>query len=104
MIEIIKQPQDQTAIYNSTAYFTVEATGVTSYKWYYRRSATASGWSATTMTGYNTATLEVAVTSARNGYQYRCLLKDDEGNEIYTEPATLNAVAETFEILVHPED
>ena len=88
---IISQPADQYAQVGEEAQFHVEATGAVSYKWQYRRSETAS-WMSTTMTGYNTDTLLVAVTAARNGYQYRCAITGEDGQVIYTEPATLYVV------------
>ena len=41
------------------------------------------------MTGYNTDTLQVAATNNRNGYKYRCVIIDANGNEHITEYATL---------------
>jgi hypothetical protein len=48
------------------------------------------------MTGYTTDTLQVEATSGRNGYWYRCRLQDEEGNEVYTEPAMLTTIAQTL--------
>jgi len=86
---IIKtQPKAANAFLGGNAQFTVKATGVTSWLWQYRRSETAN-WTSTTMTGYNTDTLMVAVTAARNGYQYRCVLTGEDGVKVYTEAAVL---------------
>lgn len=86
---IIKtQPKAANAFLGGNAQFTVKGTGVVSWLWQYRRSETAN-WTSTTMTGYNTDTLTVAVTAARNGYQYRCVLTGEDGVKVYTEAAVL---------------
>ena len=41
------------------------------------------------MEGYNTDTLTVTATIARNGYKYRCIVSDSYGNETISETATL---------------
>ena len=88
---IVSQPADCTVVVNSNAVFTVEAVGAVSYRWQYRRSATGT-WTETTMTGYNTDTLTVPATKARNGYQYRCIIKDAQGNTLTSDAATLTVV------------
>lgn len=88
---------------NGTVEFTV-ATNVPSgftYQWQYRRSETAT-WSNTTMTGYNTAVLEVEATKARNGYQYRCVLTGSKNSKLESKAATLH-VAEPVTITAQPE-
>lgn len=87
---IIKQPENQTVPVNGAAIFTIEAVGEgdLTYRWEYSRP-NDTRWSYTTMTGYNTNTLTVDATAARNGYQYRCEIKDATGAVAYTEVATL---------------
>ena len=41
------------------------------------------------MEGYATDTLTVTATVARNGYKYRCIVTDANGNETVTDYATL---------------
>jgi hypothetical protein len=41
------------------------------------------------MTGYNTDTLTVAATGARNGYDYRCIVTFADGTELASKPAEL---------------
>ncbi len=54
------------------------ATGATSYQWQYRTSSSGS-WQSATAEGNKTATLKVPGTAGRNGYQYRCQVKNSAG-------------------------
>ena len=87
---ITTQPASQTAYVGETVKFTVKAIGATSYQWYWRKNADAS-WAKSSLTGNATATLTVEVTAARNGYQYRCAVKNSTGTT-YSKSATLTAV------------
>ena len=74
---ITTQPKAVTAAVGDTARFTVAASGVEpAYQWQFNGG---TGWKNATLTGYNTATLSVPVTAARNGYQYRCVITDANG-------------------------
>ena len=84
----ITGPQDQTAT-SGTAVFTVEAAEGCTYTWQYQR-ADGTKWFFTTMEGYNTNELTVTVTASRDGYKYRCIIVDSNGNEYVTEAATLH--------------
>ena len=42
------------------------------------------------MTGYNTATLTVEATKARNGYEYRCVLTGSKNSKIESKAAVLH--------------
>ncbi len=87
--KVTKQPVSVKAAHNTKKTFTVTATGVgLKYQWQYRTSSTAS-WKNSTSTGYNTKTLTVAATTARNGYQYRCRVTDAGGNVVYSSAAKL---------------
>ena len=85
---ITTQPKSQTAAADTTVKFTVKAggTGLT-YQWYYRTSSTGT-WAKSTLTGAKTATLTVKATEARNGYQYKCRVSNDNGY-VYTSAVTL---------------
>ena len=61
--------------------------GNLSYQWYYRVSSSGT-WTKCTGTGYNTAMLTVEAKAYRNGYQYRCLVKNAAGS-VYTNTVTL---------------
>ena len=91
-LKITSQPADYTGEVGETAQFTVAATGTgLTYKWEWRRE-TMTTWSATTMTGYNTATLSVPVIAARDGLIYRCVITDGNGSTVTSEEAKLSVV------------
>ena len=86
---ITTQPADKSAKVGETVKFTVAAAGVNiTYRWQYRTSSTGT-WKNSTLTGHATATLTVAATAARNGYQYRCVVEDANGNKAISNAATL---------------
>ena len=88
--EIVSQPQSVTAESGEAVQFKVTATGdVVSYKWEYRK---ISKWYNTSMEGYNTDTLTVAVKGDRNGYDYRCIITFADGTVLTSEPAELTAI------------
>ena len=85
--EITKQPEAVNAETGAEVQFHVEAEGnIVSYKWEYRK---VWKWFNTSMTGYNTDTLTVTATGARNGYDYRCVITFADGTVLTTEPAEL---------------
>jgi len=87
---ITLQPSDYTGLAGTTATFTVEAdgTGLT-YQWQY---LTAGGtiWHDSGMDGADTAALSVAITAARDGQQYRCVITDEDGNMVVSDAVTLS--------------
>ena len=88
-IIIISQPVDTTAVVDSTATFTVSAVGSgLTYQWQYRGPA-GGDFGNTSMTGANTPTLSVPAITTRNGYQYRCRITDTNGNQVFSDIATL---------------
>ena len=88
-LTIIKHPEDQSVPVGGVAKFTVVAVGDDiKYKWQYQ-TATGTKWIDTALTGYNTDTLSVDVTSNRNGYKYRCVLTDKDDTEVISNYATL---------------
>ena len=90
-LTITAQPQDYTGSAGTQATFTVEATGENlTYQWYYK--APDGNWAKTAFTGNKTATLTVAVTAARNGYQYRCVITDGVST-VTSNAATLNVLS-----------
>jgi hypothetical protein len=72
------------------------------YRWEYSKN-NGETWTGTTMTGYNTATLTVGATLARNGYQYRCVLTGSKNSTIASKPAILH-VGDPVEFTVQPAD
>lgn len=93
-VKITAQPQDMTGEINSTVNFALKAQNVSDYRWYYQNT-TSDKWFETSMTGYNTNTLTIAVTKARNGYHYRCKLTGYDGEIKYSESALLTVQQKT---------
>lgn len=88
---ILEQPEDNSGAVDDTVPFSVLAigTGLT-YQWQYC-TAGSTTWrnSSSATVGYNTDTLQVVATAARNGYQYRCKVTDGNGNSVTSSAATL---------------
>ena len=104
VLSFTAHPTEKFSPVNGTVEFTV-ATSVAdgfTYQWQYRRSETAA-WTNTTMAGYDTATLTVSATKARNGYQYRCVLTGSKNSKLESRAATLH-VAEPVAITSQPEN
>ena len=86
---ITTQPASKTAAAGTSVKFTVAASGNgLTYQWQYRTSDTAA-WKNTTATGNKTATLRVAVTAAKNGYSYRCVVSSSNGTKTNSSVAKL---------------
>ena len=86
---ITTQPTDKSAKVGETVKFTVKAEGVNiTYRWQYRTGSTGT-WKNSGATGCSTATLSIEATAARNGYQYRCVVEDANGNKAISNGATL---------------
>ena len=86
---ITAQPKDQTMDVGAIAAFTVTATGSgLKYQW---QASTDGGktWKNSGLTGNQTATLKVAVTADRNGYQFRCIVTDSKANSVTSNTAKL---------------
>ncbi|MBR2702220.1 MAG: leucine-rich repeat protein, partial [Erysipelotrichaceae bacterium] len=79
--QINSQPSDFIGNVGDTAVFTVEAVGISelTYQWQYNNG---SGWKKSSSDGYNTSTLSIKVTEARNGQKYRCIVTDTYGNSV----------------------
>ena len=87
------QPASVTANVGATATFKVVATGTgLTYQWQWRANS-SSTWASTTVSGNRTAAISVPATAARNGYQYRCVVTDGNGNKVYSNAVTLTVKA-----------
>ena len=87
---ITTQPKNTTAKAGITATFTVAANGKAnlSYQWQSRKNA-SSAWSNSGQTGAKTATLQVDVIAGLNGWQFRCIVTDGNGQKNESNAATL---------------
>ena len=90
ILTLEEQPQDATAVVGGNAYFTAAAnvTEGIKYQWQYSRDGV--NWYNTTMEGYNTDELIVAVTAARNGYRYRCVVTGSKNSKVISQEAVLH--------------
>ena len=88
--KITTQPTSQSVKVGTTANFTVAATGKATlkYQWQSRKNA-SSEWANSGQPGAKTRTLSVTATAGLNGWQFRCVITDGNGQKSYSEPATL---------------
>ena len=87
---IVAQPENQTVNLNDTAIFAIEAVGEgLTYQWQYQKDGSSSNWLNTGLTGATTATLSVPAIASRNGYRYRCVITDAQGNTLISDTASL---------------
>ena len=85
---ITKQPVNTTINAGDTLRLTVEASNATSYQWYWRKNSSSS-WSESTVSTAQKATLVYTnLSTAKNGYQYRCKVSNGAGY-VYTNTVTL---------------
>ena len=89
ILTLEEQPLDATAVVGGNAYFTAAANVTEGIKYQWQYSRNGETWYNTTMEGYNTDTLTVTVTAARNGYRYRCVIIGSKNSQIVSQEATL---------------
>ena len=88
-LAIIQQPKTVVGKIGDKAVFTVEAEGDgLTYQWQYCNSGSSS-WKNSSMTGSTTNKIEVNITKGRLGQKYRCVVKDNKGNELTTDAAEI---------------
>ncbi len=87
---ITKQPANTSVNAGATAKFTVTATGKAplKYQWQSRKNS-SSTWANSSQPGAKTATLSVSATKGLNGWQFRCIVTDANGQPTESNPATL---------------
>ncbi|MBQ2309023.1 MAG: BspA family leucine-rich repeat surface protein [Erysipelotrichales bacterium] len=92
---ITAQPQSKTAVSGTAVSFKITASGEgLKYQWYYRTSASGT-WSKSTASCATTDTYSLTasqVVSARNGYQYKCVVTNSAGS-VTSNPATLTVIS-----------
>ena len=90
VLSFTQNPEEVRTAIGGTAIFTVETNQApVKYQWQYSRNG-GETWMDTTMTGYNTATLTVGATAARDGYLYRCVVTGNKGSQVASKTAALN--------------
>ncbi|MBR2549705.1 MAG: hypothetical protein IKE92_06790 [Clostridiales bacterium] len=87
-LSITTQPKDYTGAVGSTASFSVAAQGTgLSYQW---QSYSNGSWNNSNATGAKTSKISFKVTNNHNGMKYRCLVKDSNGQKVYSNTATVH--------------
>ena len=88
--KITTQPKSVTVAPDSTAKFTVAATGTgtLTYQWQSRKDS-SSAWTNSGQTGAKTKTVSVAAKNGLNGWQFRCVITDGHGQKAYSNAVTL---------------
>lgn len=100
-IVISSQPSDYTGVVGGTATFKAVAQGAgLKYQW---QTYSNGNWINSSLSGYNTATLSVPITTARNGYKFRCVITDFTKKTATTNTVTLHALT-PVSITSHPKD
>lgn len=93
-LAIIEQPESYSGLVGETAVFTVKAVGTNlTYQWQYS-NANSSKWYNSSMTGNQTASLEVPVAKYRDGQKYRCIITSESGRQAVTEIAVVYVLTE----------
>ena len=83
-LKILTQPVNVICANGATATFTVEAQGDTlRYQWYSSADGGAT-WTASYLSGYNTASFSFAVNATRAAKLYKCVITDTGGNIVET--------------------
>ena len=102
-LAITEHPTAVTAVENTTATFTVVATGAgLTYAWRTRPNSSASWTYLTDSTeGYNAATLKVPAAMALNGSRYQCVVRDASGAVKFSRDVSLTVVS-ALAITEHP--
>ena len=100
--KITKQPSDFSGLIGKKATFTVETEGSNlTYQWQYNNG---SGWKNSNSTGYDTASMTVKITEARNGQLYRCIIKNSNGKQIISDEAKIIVTRPEVKITKQPVD
>ncbi len=100
-ITITSQPKDYTGPVGNTATFKVVAnTDNLTYQW---QTYSAGSWKNSSLNGAKTNSLSVPVTAARDGYKFRCVIKDANGDKVTSKAATLH-VAMPVSIISQSKD
>ncbi|MBR4342360.1 MAG: leucine-rich repeat domain-containing protein [Lachnospiraceae bacterium] len=104
-VKITSQPANVTTASGTTVTFKITATGNgLKYQWQTSKNG-GQTWVNSGMTGYNTDTLTVSAISDRNGYKFRCVVTDKNGNSVTSDAATLTiSVSTDTKITSQPED
>ncbi|MBR4341446.1 MAG: hypothetical protein IKP88_01840, partial [Lachnospiraceae bacterium] len=91
-LTIEEQPVDVTIIERANAEFSVKTVGTgLKYQWQVSKDG-GNTWTDSSLSGYNTDTLTVLATKARNGYKFRCVVTDKKNTTVTSSIATLTVL------------
>jgi uncharacterized repeat protein (TIGR02543 family) len=97
-LAIVSQPHDFTGKPGETATFTVTAEGEDlTYQWQYKD--VGGEWA---NSSFKTPTMSCKLTVARNGRQYRCMITNGSGSQIFSDAATMRVGVPV--IMQQPQD
>lgn len=104
VLRIVTNPVDKAAMENSTAVFTVTASGIgLKYQWQWKAPEGAWENCPARITGSNSAIVKPMMLKERDGYLFRCIVTDEKGEMVSTTAAALT-LKPALIILNHPED
>ncbi len=88
--KITKHPEMDLALPGQKAHFYVEATGKAplSYQWQSRKNS-SSAWSNSGQSGAKTPNLTVSMINGLDGWEFRCVVTDANGQKAYSKEAVL---------------
>ena len=91
--KIITQPVDASAKNGDTVSYSVKATGKgpLTYAWQSRKDASSS-WAKSSREGANTPTLSISVINGLDGWQFRCVVTDANGQQARSDSVTLSVL------------
>ena len=99
-IVITSQPESYTGIVGNTAKFTVAAEGEgLTYQWQLKKG---KSWADLTSGGATTTTLSIKVDAAKDGKVYRCLITDENGEQLATDEVTITVTEPSIKINSQP--
>ncbi len=89
--KITTQPVNKTIEVGSTIKYTIAATGKArlTYQWQSRKNSSAE-WTNSGQSGAKTPTLSVATTAGLQGWQFRCVVTDGNGQKAYSNTMTVS--------------
>ncbi|GEM_PF-1486321 len=88
--EIAEQPKNATVAVTSTATFSVTVTGGSQLTYQWQTKAPSSDtWKDSTSASAKKATFSISTKAAHQGYRFRCIVKDEFGNELISDAAKL---------------
>jgi len=99
-VDVTSQPEDYVGQIGDTAKFTVAAEGENlTYQWQVYKNGV---WKYTSLPGNTTSCLNVEITEARDGMQFRCVVTGINGYRVISDIATLTV--NPIRIIEQPED